>query len=202
MKAAHLEFLLEEPSMEFFLRGWLSRRIPNVGVAFRVFQGKNDLLKKLEARLRGYRKWMPDEYRLLVIVDRNGDDCRALKRNIDQICGRAGLKSRTKNPKKWQIAACIAIEELEAWYFGEWDAVLKAYPKASPTIPNKANYRDPDNIAGGTWEAFERVMQSRGYFGGGLQKIQAAREIGARIDAEKSRSPSFRYLARVIDDAV
>ncbi len=55
MSAAHLELLVEEPSMEAFLRALLPRLLPQ-DRTFEVhpFQGKSDLLGKLEARLRGY----------------------------------------------------------------------------------------------------------------------------------------------------
>ena len=47
----------------------------------------------------------------------------------------------------------IAVEELEAWYFGDWVAVREVYPGLPATVSNKANYRNPDQIRGGTWEA-------------------------------------------------
>jgi hypothetical protein len=34
--------------------------------------------------------------------------------------------------------------------------------------------RVPDDIKGGTWEAFQHVLQSSGYFTDGLRKIEAA----------------------------
>jgi hypothetical protein len=68
----------------------------------------------------------------------------------------------------------ISIEELEAWYFGDWKAVQEAY-QGVKDISKLAAYRNPDTIRGGTWEAFERELQSAGYFTGGLQKIAAAR---------------------------
>ncbi|NLF57680.1 MAG: DUF4276 family protein, partial [Candidatus Hydrogenedens sp.] len=81
--------------------------------------------------------------------------------------------------------------ELEAWYFGDWDAVRIAYPKASPTIPGKAAYRQPDAIRGGTWEAFERVMKKAGYFKNGLRKVEAARKVAAHLNPNSNSSPSF-----------
>ena len=53
------------------------------------------------------------------------------------------------------------VEELEAWYFGDWEAVRKAYPKVSRTVPRSARYRDADKIVGAA-EAFERVMRGAG----------------------------------------
>ena len=47
--AQRLEFLVEEPSMEAFLRGLLPPLLPE-GCAFeiRVFRGKHDLIRQLE----------------------------------------------------------------------------------------------------------------------------------------------------------
>ena len=187
--------------MEAFLRAWLGRRLVGADFTVRPFNGKQSLLRKLERRLNGYREWLPGDHKLVVIVDRDGDDCADLKDKLEKITARAGLKSRVACPAEWQVAICIAIEELEAWYFGDWDAVRDAYPKASPQIPRQASYRLPDAITGGTWEAFERVMKKSGYFIGGLQKVRAAGEIGARIDAGRSVSPSFKHLDRVIAEA-
>lgn len=52
MGFSHLEFLVEEPSMEAFLGAFLHRWVP-AGRTFGIhwFQGKSDLLDKLEDRL-------------------------------------------------------------------------------------------------------------------------------------------------------
>ncbi len=125
----------------------------------------------------------------MVVVDRDDDDCRALKRQLERIAQRVGLRTRTPaGNAQWQLVNRIAVEELEAWYFGDWDAVRSAYPRVTPTVPSRQGFRDPDAVAGGTWEAFERVLQRHGYFKGGLTKIDAARAIGARIDPARSTS--------------
>ena len=93
------------------------------------------------------------------------------------------------------------IEELEAWYFGDWQAVRAAYPRVSETIPNKAPYRVPDAIAGGTWEAFERILKRHGYFTTGLRKVETARAIAPHIDPKRSCSQSFGLFADTIAEA-
>lgn len=200
MPAEHVIFLVEEPSMEAFLKAWLPRYL---SATFDVvaFQGKDDLLGKLEARLRGYAAWIPADWRLVVIVDRDDDDCLVLKARLEDICTKAGVTTRRSAPMGWVGATCLAIEELEAWYFGNWPAVRAAFPKVSPNVPRIDAYRNSDGILGGTWEAFERIMQKAGYFNGGLQKVRAARDIGSRIDSDtKSTSSSFTYLARVLNE--
>lgn len=203
MPAAHLELLVEEPSMEAFLRALLPRLLPQ-DRTFEVhpFQGKSDLLGKLEPRLKGYAAWLPDDWRIVVVVDRDDEDCRVLKRQLESIAWRAGLRTRTRaGNAPWQLVNRIAIEELEAWYFGDWAAVCSAYPRASSNVPRRQGFRDPDAIGGGTWEAFERVMQAYGYFNGGLAKIEAARAIGAHVDAARSLSPSFRAFSGALIEA-
>lgn len=204
MPAAHLELLVEEPSMEAFLRTLLPRLLPQ-DRTFEVhpFQGKSDLLGKLDARLRGYVSWLPDDWRILVVVDRDDDDCRALKRRLEDIAKKTGLKTRrTSGTAPWQLVNRIAIEELESWYFGEWEGVRKAYPRVATTVPKRSKYRDPDAIAGGTWEAFERVLQEYGYFKSGLAKIEAARRIGACMNAERCRSKSFQVFRAALIEAL
>ena len=62
----------------------------------------------------------------------------------------------------------------------------------------KAQYGIPDEIQGGTWEAFERVMKKSGYFRTGLRKTEAARSIGRQIIPERNNSHSFRMFAKAI----
>jgi hypothetical protein len=204
MTATHLELLVEEPSMEAFLRALLPRLLPQ-DRTFEVhaFQGKDDLLGKLEARLRGYAGWLPSDWRIVVVVDRDDDDCRKLKQRMDAIGQEAGLCIRAGvDGPQWQLVNRIAIEELEAWYFGDWEAACAAYPRLPPTLPAQQKYRDPDSIAGGTWEAFERVMQRHGYYKGGLPKIEVARTLGGVTDAQRSRSASFCHFRDAVLEAI
>jgi hypothetical protein len=189
----HLEMLLEEPSMEAFLAEFLPRHLPNE-TTFRlhVHRGKNDLLRKLEDRLRGYRSWMPDYYGIVILIDRDDDDCRALKGQLESCCLAAGLATKSSpRDEAYSAVTRIAVEELEAWYFGNWPAVIRAYPKVSANVINKAALRDSDRILGGTWETLERVLQSKGYFQTGLRKVEMARNIGREIDPLETISESF-----------
>ncbi len=58
MTAQHFEILVEEPSMEHFLHGLLPADRTYV---IHAFQGKHDLFRKLEQRLRGYVRWLPEQ---------------------------------------------------------------------------------------------------------------------------------------------
>ena len=203
MTARHLELLVEEPSMEAFLRKVLPRLLPT-GCTFEIhsFQGKPDLLGKLHARLRGYARWLPPNCRVFVVVDRDRDDCRDLKQQLEELASRAELTTRSQaRGCHWQVVNRIAIEELEAWYFGDWDAVLSAYPRVSASVPRQAGYRNPDAIRGGTWEAFERVLKRGGYFKTGLRRIEAARAVTACFEPSRNRSRSFAHFRDAVIEA-
>jgi hypothetical protein len=88
----------------------------------------------------------------------------------------------------------VAVEELEAWFFGDMDAVRAAYPRVPPTLERGAGYRDPDAIRGGTEEALQRVLQKAGYFAGGLRKIEAAGAIAKHMDPRRNSSRSFQVF--------
>ena len=123
--------------MEVFLQTLLPRLLPE-GSTFtiHVFQGKYDLLRKLRDRLRAYAGWIPESYRVVVVTDRDNDDCQTLKKRLEAVAAESGLVTRSKaNDSTWQVVNRIAIEELEAWYFGDWKAVCRAYPRVSPNIP-------------------------------------------------------------------
>lgn len=181
--------------MEMALRALLPKMLGSITTAFYPFPGKPALLRRLPDRLRSYRRWLPKDWRVLVVVDRDRDDCKELKNRLEQGAVRAGLSTRASNPTgPFSVINRIAIEELEAWYFGDWEAVCTAYPDVPAGIPNRAQFRDPDAIAGGTWEAFERVMQQAGYFPAGLNKIEVARQVAQQMDPSHNTSRSFQVL--------
>ena len=139
----------------------------------------------------------------MVVLDRDDDDCRALKNQLETIATKSGLITRSRaSGHPWQVVNRIAIEELEAWYFGNWEAVCKAFPRVPSTIPNRAAYRNSDSIKGGTWESFERVMKRYGYFKEGLSKVTAAQAIAIHIDPAHSRSTSFKNFYNAIVEAI
>ena len=203
MTAQHIEFLVEEPSVEMFLRILLPRLLPDdCKFEIRVFQGKHDLLRNLKNRLQSYKNWLPSDWRIVVMVDRDDDDCLKLKEKLENMAISSGLRtcSQTKGAS-WQVVNRIVIEELESWYFGDWEAVCNAYPRIPKNIPRQAKYRDSDAIAGGTWEAFERILQKGGYFKTGLRKIEAAQAIAEHLDPVRNESHSFAKFRDAVIEA-
>jgi Domain of unknown function (DUF4276) len=195
-----LEVIVEEPSMEAALREFLPKLLKGLSFQIYPYQGKAELLQRLPERFQGYAGWLPSNWRILVVVDRDDDDCLELKKRLDGAASRAGLRTRSQDRDSWQVVNRLAIEELEAWYFGDWQAVRQAFPRVPETVVLKEGFRDPDAVRGGTWEAFEKVLQDAGYFRGGLRKIEAARRIGPHLEPSRSISTSFRTLCSAVSE--
>src|SRR5699024_9627140 len=148
------------------------------------FRCKDDLMKNAPARLKGYAKWLPEDWRILVLVDRDKDDCHQLKARLENMATEVGFMTKTSvaDGQPVHVVNRIAIEELEAWFFGDWEAVRAAYPRAPANQSGKRGFRDPDAIAGGTWERLEQVLKRAGYFRTGLRKLELARYVAAHMD--------------------
>lgn len=195
---------VEEFSMEAALEFVLPKMLDEVDYEIRRFQCKDDLLKNLPDRLKAYSSWLPENWLILVLVDRDDDDCQALKQNLENMSAAAGLISKTTadSENRFQVANRIVIEELEAWFFGDWSAVQAAYPRVPATIPKKEGFRDPDAILGGTWEALERVLKRAGYFNTGLRKLECARAVAQHMEPSKNTSRSFQAFNSVLASAM
>jgi len=203
MRATHLIFLVEERSMETFLQVLLPKVLPETAFEIHPFKGKHDMMRNLKQRLRSYKKTLSPEKRLIVLVDRDNQDCKELKANLESYAQEANLVTRSSTSgQEWQVVNRVVVEELEAWYFGDWEAVCAAYPKVDRSIPRKAQYRDPDAIRGGTWEKFEKELKKRGYVSGGLPKIKTARDVAEHFIPGRNHSRSFNAFYTAVVEAV
>jgi hypothetical protein len=101
------------------------------------------------------------------------------------------------NPKP-KTQFCIAIEEGEAWYLGDFAAIKKAYPKAKQKVLD--SYTN-DSICG-TWEKLADAVYSGGskelsklrWQGVGKEKSNWAKKIPPHMDVDNNLSPSFGYF--------
>ena len=191
----HVEFLLEERSAEAALTAILPKiLVDDVTFDFHVFEGKQDLLKQLPLRLKGYRRWIPNNWRIFVLIDEDRQDCQELKARLERAAREAGFwtKSHPNSDGDFQIVNRLAVEELEAWFFGDVEALRNAYPRVSKTLHNRQKYRDPDAITGGTWEALERLL--KGYYPNFLPKGVVAQNVAPHMEPSRNRSRSFQVF--------
>lgn len=186
----HIEFLVEEQSAEAALEYILQSLLDDDTYRIISFQGKRDLLKKLPQRMKGYKS--QDCY-VVVLVDSDGQDCEELKDQLEQAASQAGLLTKTAAAganKQVRVLNRIVIQELEAWFFGDVEAIRAAYPRV-PDITNKKKYRVPDAIQQ-TWEKLEEILQQAGYHKSGLRKIEAATQIAKHMQPNRNCSQSFQ----------
>lgn len=182
----HLVILVEDRSTEAALSTLVPKIVPGCTFQLHPHQGKSDLIERLPGKLTGYAKWLPEDSRIIVVIDQDRSDCVALKRQILAMGERAKLPSA--------LLCRIAVEELEAWFLGDPAAVATAYPGVPREFGAKKRFRDPDAIPGGTWEALEHLLKEAGHFPSGLAKIAAARAISAHMTVDANASRSFQVF--------
>jgi hypothetical protein len=192
-----IEILVEEQSAEEALRHLLPRVLKNRARARVINLGsKYKLLKVLPERLAAYGQRIAsgESLRVVVLVDRDDDDCERLKAELEQMAAAAGLptKSSPAADGRFMVLNRIVIEELESWFIGDPSALRKAFTSLPRIEQNKGIFRNPDN--GGSWEALHRFLKRHGIYKNSFPKIDAARRIAPHFDIQKNRSRSFQVF--------
>nr|VFJ87820.1 MAG: protein of unknown function (DUF4276) [Candidatus Kentron sp. LFY] len=183
-----LVFFLEEPSAREMLKGILSRLLPSDATArYVVFEGKQDLYKRLGKRIKG---WINQDVRFVVLRDQDKGNCIKTKRQLSAICRDAG---------KNDVLIRIACHELESWYLGDLDAVEKGIGiKGIAKNQDTKKYRDPDHLTNPSQE-LERLTKQA------YQKVSGSRNIGPHLSLENNRSHSFNVflsgIRRLFEDS-
>lgn len=163
-------------------------RIPQ-GLSAKADPSKRILLDRLPKLLQGYGK-TPGIDGVVVIVDTD-------KRNCKEFLAELKAVAESCNPVPNALFR-LAIEEIEAWYLGDKNALFAAYPKAKQDV--LARYQQ--DSACGTWELLADAV-----YPGGVPAIKAvgwplpgqlkhewAMTIGPLMDIEQNGSPSFAKL--------
>lgn len=177
-----LVFCLEELSAKTLLESLWPRLFPslNIEVKFIVFEGKSDLEKKLERRLRG---WLRPNSLFVVLRDQDSGDCVAIKKTLVAKCVSAG---------RADALVRIACAELESWYLGDLAATETALNITGLSRKqNSSSYRAPDRLANAAQE-LDRLTAGR------YQKVSGSREIGKHLSLEtgQNRSQSYQVFIR------
>ncbi|MEH2166768.1 MAG: DUF4276 family protein [Nostoc sp.] len=184
----HIEFLVEEPSTEVALNFIVPKIIGDTHtLKIHNFQNKDRLLKRLPERMKAYANFVPDDWRIVIIVDEDRCDCQELKRKL---CDASSVVTKHKGNI---VLHRIAVEELESWFIGDVTAIRAEYEKIPVSLSQQAKFRNPDNIKGGTWEQLDKILKKYGYETG-LQKIDFAEKVSPHMDVENNLSRSFQIF--------
>ena len=175
-----LVFFVEEPSIKEMLKGLIPRLLNDeFELKFIVFEGKQDLDKKIEAKLRAW------QYPALFVIIRDQDsgDCVRIKKDLQAKCHNAKKKALIR----------IACRELESWYLGDLKAVANTFgPRVKPNDQNKTKYKTPDNL-GNPFQVLKKIAP-------GYQKLSGSREIGKSLSLENNCSKSFEVFLSGVRD--
>ena len=164
---------------------------------------KRILLDQLPRLLRGYGNTFanyPVDYPATVILVCDLDDkCLvAFRQEIFAILNACDQKPETH--------FCIAIEEGEAWFLGDIEAIKAAYPKAKTSVLN--SYVN-DAICG-TWEKLAdaifpggaQALTGKGWQAIGAEKSAWSQKISPYMSIENNSSPSFAYFVAKLQELV
>ena len=178
-----LVFFLEEESARALLTGLLPRLVSAsspVQARFIVFEGKQDLDRQLERKLKGYLNL---HARFIVLRDQDRADCKKVKRALATRCVNAG------HP---ETVVRIACRELESFYLGDLRAVEQGLQvRGLSAKQDKAKFRDPDRLQFPSLE-LEKLTRKR------YQKVAGSRAIAPHLDLDRPGSRSFRHLIQAI----
>ena len=103
MMLEKLIVFVEEYSMEVALEILLPKMLGSIEYQIITFSCKNELLKQLPERLKGYSTWLPKSWSLLVLVDQDDDDCHNLKQKLEEYAQSAGFITKTAAPINTRI---------------------------------------------------------------------------------------------------
>lgn len=149
------------------------------------------LLHNLPSKLRAYGKSLGDDEAVIVLVDLDDrPDCRAFKQEL------SALLALCNPPPRCKIR--IAIEELEAWYFGDRSALASAYPQADKSILDSyvqdSQCKTWETLADAIYPGGRMALKAKGHIQCLEQKRIWARDICQKMDVNANQSPSFRYF--------
>lgn len=150
---------------------------------------KRILLEQLPRLLAGYGN-TPGIDAVIVVLDSDQKDCAAFLSELN------ALTQQCKAPPC--VMFRLAIEEMEAWYFGDRKALLAAYPRAKKQVLDR--YQQ-DSICG-TWELLAdaihpggaKDVQKKGWPLPGQLKHDWAKRVGPLMNVELNDSCSFVKL--------
>ena len=165
-----------------------SGHIPK-GLSANADPAKRFLLEQLPRLLQGYGK-TPGIDAVVVVLDADKRDCQAFLEELKSVANACRPAPNT--------LFRLAIEEVEAWYLGDRDALLRAYPKAKREVLD----RYLQDSACSTWELLADVVypggsaaiQKAGWPLPGQVKHEWAENIGPHMSLNGNFSPSFNKL--------
>ncbi|MDR1933860.1 MAG: DUF4276 family protein [Spirochaetales bacterium] len=188
-----IAFFLEEPSARAFLIELIKNNFcidpERVTIFYSVYEGKQDLEKNLEKRLKD---WRTPNTTFLIMRDQDSGDCIVIKEKLQKKCDNADKKD---------AIVIVACHELESFFLGDLNAVEKGLGIENISkFSNQKKYRESDGIEKPSKE-LELLVKNRKRketYG----KIQGARIITPHMIPQENKSHSFTVLYRNLEKII
>ena len=122
--------------------------------------------------------------RFVVARDQDSADCRQVKAKLADLCRNAG---------RADVLVRVACRELEAWYIGDPEALVQAFPETPRRLLrelNRARYRNPDTVVRPSETIAGQIPQ--------FQKRSGARRMADHLSRE-NRSRSFQVFLEGVE---
>lgn len=173
----------------------LPRMMPrHVSAEVHDLGSKSEFLKKVHNRLLGYAAWLPHTHRVVLVVDADQDDCVELRARLLDATKRAGLSvASVSGGVDGQVLPRIAVEMLEAWFYGDPAALTQAYGPGFGTVGSRRGFRNPDQIRDPA-RRIEMDLKRNPRHSAGLRKLTLAGDVAPHMDVDRNSSTSFCRL--------
>lgn len=208
----HIDFLIEDISGKIMLEHLLPKVIQQDNVTYRLHSYKGigripgnlksaktirnrQLLEQLPRLLSGfgrtYQSWgsIMSGY-TVVVCDLDDRNIRNFKTQLTNVLSFCTVQPETR--------FCFAIEEGEAWFLGDIQAIKKVYPKVNMHVMHSYTQ---DSICG-TWEVLANAIgfsrRDATYQDVGLEKRIWAEKITPHLIIEDNKSSSFHFFCDTI----
>lgn len=183
-----LYVLTEEESARPVIEALFATISEGLTVSCRVIthQGKDDLLKAITKTVPSLSR-IPNTS-ILVLHDQDQNDCRILKAKIvhlmEQHC-QCHYKIR------------IVCQELEAWYFGDIEAIKLCYEVINQQqLTSRTKRKNVDEIVNPSHELLKYIREYHKLKT--LPKVQMAKRVAVHLNVDRNTSTSFKMTTNAI----
>jgi len=141
------------------------------------------LLDQLPAKLRGFGKYMDDQFLVLVLIDVDDNDPEDLLAKLD-----AMLEQLPSRPPR--VLFRLAIEETESWFLADSNAINLAFPNAN--LASISHIVADSRV--GAWERLAECFGKNVEEVSGSDKTYWAEKISPHLNFSNPNSPSLGQL--------
>jgi len=167
-------FFLEERSAEALIDQIFPRLFKDATHRCVVFEGKQDLERQLEGKLRRY---LTPHAKFMILRDQDSGDCKSIKARLLKIC---------KKADKPEALVRIVCRELESWYLGDLAAVERGLGcKGLTSQQFKAKFKNPDKH-----NSAKQILQE--LTNNSYREVPGSRAIGSHMNFKNNTSTSFQ----------